>query len=449
MKDSARDNRASLTSALFLTGKRLVKELRTNRFAKNAGWVLAGQIASFAVQAAYFVLLARLLGSSQYGVLAGAAALVNIFSQYSGMGSGILFLRYVSTNHSHFREYWGNILLSGALVGTAVVLALQIFGRWLVGPSSASLLVVLAIADCVFGQVTSACAQVFQAFERMRGTASLNFLTNLLRLLLAVVMTLTLHKINAWTWAMASLGVSFLACLIGIIKVTTDFGWPTFSLALFFSRFGEGSVFAISGSTTTVYNDVDKVMLSHYGMTVANGIYSMAYRIINISTLPIGSIHAATFPRFFRDGAEGIQSTANFAKRVLKRTAVIGVLAAVGMFLFAPILPHIAGPEFVKSVSALRWLCLIPLLRCFHLSAGDAISGAGFQRYRLTSQFIAAAGNFALNLYLIPRYSWQGAALASLLTDGSLALMNWFLLHILTMRTARPINLAKAVPSLQ
>ena len=44
--------------------------------------MFSGQVASFVIQAAYFVLLARLLGSSQYGVLAGAAALVNIFSQY-------------------------------------------------------------------------------------------------------------------------------------------------------------------------------------------------------------------------------------------------------------------------------------------------------------------------------------------------------------------------------
>jgi len=52
-------------------------------------------------------------------------------------------------------------------------------------------------------------------------------------------------------------------------------------------------VFAVSGSTTSAYNDFDKVMLGHYGMTVANGIYSMAYRVINIATMPIQSIEAA------------------------------------------------------------------------------------------------------------------------------------------------------------
>src|ERR1700722_20178901 len=102
------------------------RKLAASALARNAGWVFGGQIASLGVQAGYFVLLARLLGSSQYGILAAAAALVNIMSQYSGMGSGILFLRYVSPDHKRFREYWGNILLSIGIVGTIAIIALQV-----------------------------------------------------------------------------------------------------------------------------------------------------------------------------------------------------------------------------------------------------------------------------------------------------------------------------------
>ena len=427
---------------LFQSGFDAVAKLRASRLATNAGWMLGGQVASFGVQAAYFVLLARLLGSTEYGVLAGAAALVNIFSQYSGMGAGILFLRYVSPDHSKFREYWGNVLLSATIVGTVVVVGLRVTGKWFLGPQAVSILVILAIGDCLCSQLTSAAAQVFQTFERMRITAGLNFLTNLLRMLLAASMVLLVHRATAWTWAVASLSVSIAACLIAIFKVTSNFGFPTFSLKLFFRRVGEGFVYAISGSTTTVYNDVDKVMLGHYGMTVANGIYSMAYRVVNICTVPITSIHAAAFPRFFREGVSGIKSTELFARKLLKRTAVLGALGAAGMFACAPLLPRIAGHDFTASTSALRWLCLIPLFRCFHMSAGDAITGAGFQKFRLSSQAFAAASNFGLNLYLIPRYSWHGAAWASLLTDGSLAVLNWVILFALSRR-ARNESLEK------
>ena len=416
-----------------------VRRITSSTLARNAGWMFAGQGLSFVVQGLYFVVLARLLGTAQYGVLAAAIALVSILSQYSTMGSGLLFLRYVSPDHSRFPEYWGNILLSTATIGTLLVLALHWSGAWLVGSASASVLILLAIGDCLCGQLAICVSQIFQAFEKMRITASLNLLTNLLRLLLAAGMLLVLHHATAWNWAVASLAVSIVAASTAFATVTLHFGWPKFKPKLLLARGGEGFIFAVSGSTTSVYNDVDKVMLGHYGMTVANGIYSMAYRVVNICTMPIMSIYAAAFPRFFRMGVNGVRDTEPFARKLLKRTLVLGILGAVGMFVFAPLIPYLVGKSFSESISALRWLCLIPAFRSLHVAAGDAMAGAGFQKYRLGSQFIAAGSNFLLNLYLIPRYSWVGAAWASLLTDGGLAAMSWTVLLWLK-RTEAPLS---------
>jgi len=40
-----------------------------------------------------------------------------------------------------------------------------------------------------------------------------------------------------------------------------------------------------------------------------------------------------------------------------------------------------------------------------------------------------------LNIYLVPRYSWHGAAWASLATDGALGVMNWVALFLLRKQT--------------
>jgi O-antigen/teichoic acid export membrane protein len=71
---------------------------------------------------------------------------------------------------------------------------------------------------------------------------------------------------------------------------------------------------------------------------------------------------------------------------------------------------------------------LLPALRSLHLSAGDTLTGAGYQRYRSGAQLAAAAFNFGLNLYFIPAFSWRGAAWSSLLTDALLAATNWAIL---------------------
>jgi O-antigen/teichoic acid export membrane protein len=278
----------------------------------------------------------------------------------------------------------------------------------------------------------------------MKFSAAVTTTSNVLRLVLVASLLLSIGRASAWQWAQASLLVSALGAMIAFVIVTRNFGWPSFSTRLFFRRAHEGFVFAISASTTAAYNDIDKVVLLHYGMNQANGIYSMAYRAINIATMPVMSIVSAAFPRFFREGVKGIPILLPMAKQLLRRIALIGLSISFALFWSAPLIPHVVGHAYWESVSALRWLCLIPFLRCFHLSAGDAIAGAGHQKIRLFSQSLAALGNLGLNLYLIPRYSWLGAAWASLATDAGLGIMNWTALYVLGRRVAFPAEPAVA-----
>jgi O-antigen/teichoic acid export membrane protein len=406
---------------------------------RNSLWIFTGQGMSLLAQAAYFVVIARLLGSVEYGLLAGAAASVSVLSQYGAFGSGLLFLRYVSPDHTRFREYWGNILLSCLTLGAALVVLLRLIAPLLLHGIDPRVILLLAIGDCICGQLATATSQVFQAFERMRYTAILNTAVSCARLVLALVMLTLLHHATALQWATASLTISAATAAASVAIVTLKLGLPTFRLRLFFKRLWEGFIFAVSGCTTSIYNDFDKAMLAHFGMNAANGIYTMAYRVIDVSAMPIRSVHGAAFPRFFRHGAEenGLAATEHFARRLLRRTSLMGLGIAVALFLFAPIIPVLVGKAFAPSVTALRWLCLIPFFRAFHLSAGDALAGAGRQTTRLIFQMLAALGNVGLNFMLIPRFSWRGAAAASLLTDAGLGIMMWLILLWLKHRVKR------------
>jgi O-antigen/teichoic acid export membrane protein len=428
------------SSSQFAQVQNYLRRARNSSLIQNAAWLFAGQGLSVIIQTLYFVLLARLLSTSQFGVLAVAVALISVVSQYSALGAGMLMIRYVSPDHSRFRVYWGNILLSTFVVGGTLIVLLWLTGPWMIRRENLPILMAVAVGECLFQQLAISAGLVFQAFEEMKVSATLTFLTNLLRLGLAIGLLLALGRVSALQWAYASLLISVCAAGIAVGTVTRRFGLPSFSLRLWWKHSGEGFVFAISGSTTAVYNDVDKVVLSHFGMDRANGIYSMAYRIVNVGTLPVMSLVTAAFPRFFREGVNGVRAVLPMARSLARRTVVVALVSAAGMFLIAPLIPRVVGPAYAGSVSALRWLCLIPVLRCFHLSAGDAISGVGDQRFRLLCQSVAAGGNLLLNLYLVPRYSWLGAAWASLGTDASLGIMNWATLLYLKGRAERPIN---------
>jgi O-antigen/teichoic acid export membrane protein len=63
-----------------------LQKARQHQVSRNATWMLLGQGANVLLQAGYFVLLARLLGVREYGVFAGAFAVVNLITPYSTLG---------------------------------------------------------------------------------------------------------------------------------------------------------------------------------------------------------------------------------------------------------------------------------------------------------------------------------------------------------------------------
>ena len=419
-----------------------IARLRKSSLARSTGWMLAGQGLTFSLQAGYFVLLARLLGAGQFGIFSGATALVGIVLPYSALGSGTLFMRYVSQDKEQLSVYWGNIILSTVVIGTVLTILLHLLAPHVLDPASASIIIPIAISNCILGQLVLCVSQAFQTFDLMRTSALLNLLTNFMRMVAAAAALFMFTQATALQWALLSLLVSSLAVISGVALFSYKFTKPRFDLRLFRSRASEGFNFSMGGSAQSIYNDIDKTLLSHFGLTVQNGIYTLAYRVVDISTMPITALDVAALPRYFRQSSENLASVPALSLRLAKRAALLGLGMSICMFVAAPLVPHLVGHEFSASVGALRWLCLIPAFRGAHQLTGTAITGMGYQRFRTIFQFTAAFFNLGLNLWLIPAHGWLGAAWASLATDGLLAVANWLIIRTLSAHLT-----AKSIPA--
>ena len=178
----------------------------------------------YVLRGVYFVLIARLLGVLQYGVVVGAIALVNMVTNYSRLGSSVVFIRHVSADRTQFAVYWGNILLVTLGMSSFLIVVLHFAAGHLIAPASAALIVPTAIASCLCEQLTVGAGQVFQTFEKMRITATLNLLTSLARTLTAGAMLFVLHRATALEWVIASAVVSAMAAIAAVSMVTIKFG---------------------------------------------------------------------------------------------------------------------------------------------------------------------------------------------------------------------------------
>ena len=162
-------------------------------------------------------------------------------------------------------------------------------------------------------------------------------------------------------------------------------------------------------------------MLARLGTLEATGIYGAAYRLIDVSFAPVASLLTAAYAGFFRAGASGISGAIQYAKPLFWRALAYATLVSVSMLAGAGIVPYILGGEYRLTVEALRWLAILPMLRVVHVFLSDALSGAGYQGVKSSIQLGVAVFNVLINLWIIPAYSWRGAAWSSIASDALLA----------------------------
>ena len=418
--------------------KTWIARLRQSTLARNSTWMFLGYGVRIIVQAAYFVMIARALGPREYGAFGGATALIAIASPFAGLGSGYLLLKNVSRDKSLFPIYWGNALFALGASGLLLLTGIVLVAHWILPPTIPLLLIVLiCLSDLIGARITDIAAQCFQAMEQLGYTANFSLLPYLLRMISAAILFGTWHRASAMTWGWFYLGSTIVSCAIAVAVTNWKLGPPQLRLSRIPPELREGLYFGAGLSAQTIYNDIDKTMLASLSTLDATGIYAAAYRVIDVAFTPARSVLNAASASFFRSGQHGIAASYAYAKRLLPRMIGYGVLAFAGLYLLAPLFPLVIGRDFAHTVEALRWLALLPLLKSLHYFLAESLTGAGYQGVRAASQIFVAVTNIGLNFWLIPAYSWRGAAWSSIACDALLAVCMFVALRILLHRSAR------------
>jgi O-antigen/teichoic acid export membrane protein len=393
--------------------------------------MLTGFGVRFVSQVAYFVLVARTLGSSGYGTFVGATALVSIFVPFSSLGTGNLLVKNVSRDRNAFRIYWGNAVAVTASTGIVLFGLVMALSTFLLPPEIPPLLVALVcLSDLFFFSILNLCGQVFQATENMKGSAGVYVLFSLFRLAAALTLFFLFEDPTPLAWGGLYLASGAASGGLCFLLVARGFGLPRLAFLKDRAEFREGFHFSLTVSSQSVYNDIDKTMLARMQGVGAAGTYAAAYRFCDAAFMPVGAILYAAYSRFFLHGEKGIRGTLGYVRKILPVAGSYSLAAGILLFFAGPWLPKLLGGKYSDSVEALRWLSLLPLLRTVHYFGADALTGAGHQILRSYIQVGVAVFNVVLNLLLIPLYSWRGAAWASLASNGLMAASVWFIVYL-------------------
>ena len=404
--------------------------------------MLAGQGGRALVQAGYFLVLARELGPDGFGALSAVLAVVALAMPFTSLGAVHLMVRAVVREPAGAPGQLASatvVTAVGGAVGTvvvtvvgAVVLGGQVLGA---APGAAggaittlallATIAALAAADLVGALLAELCGGLYSATGRMRRTAAIQLAYSGLRLVgaLALLLAPAAFTLGAWAAVYATLSLAGGAVLVVVVR--RDVGPARAVPSTYLHQWRDGLAFSVGLGSQAVYNDVDKAMLARIAGAGQAGVYTAAYRLVDMAFVPVRALLSAAYPRFFAAGERGIAGTLALARSMAPASLGYAVLAGAGLLLGAPLAPLLLGADYAEVVPVLRGLALLPLLKVAHYLAADALTGAGLQGGRSAWQLGIAALAVVLNLALIPTYGVTGAVLSSLACDAALAVALW------------------------
>jgi len=373
------------------------------------------------------VLLWRHLGADNYGRFATMIVYVTLVGVIADLGLQTVFIRDASRDRTAFTRYLAN-LLSARLLLSLVALVILAAALRLLSPA----LFPYTLAAFVL-LLTTSYSSLLRAVFYIRGRLGYEAIAIVAESLLLLGLTIVAIEQRAtWDAFLWVYAVSYLfTCLFafGVIR----WRWHervTVRLEPAFVRrlLAAGLPLALAFTITTVYAQLDVVLLQLFKTFQVVGWYSAANKYIDAVAWVPQSAMGAVFPALSLLAAGDRRRLVFAYEKSYKMLAILGLPLAVGAGVTADSIVH-ATRGFEESIPALRILApsvaLLFVNNAFIYTLTAINRQLDFTRLALFTLVV----NVILNLVLIPPYGYLGAAAASTVTEVALFGGGWWLLR--------------------
>jgi O-antigen/teichoic acid export membrane protein len=354
--------------------------------------------------------MARYLGPQNLGTLSYVAALVGLLGPLGSLGvKGSLSA--MLCEERPLPGLLGSALLI-ELIGTLVIAVVLIPFAWAARDPVVVGLIGLAVVGNLLGS-----AEVFEVelLNRQQGTqlarlSTIQTVAGALLSALALLAQAPLLVFGGLPVIQAGIRGWLLALVVQAAKPLQLLKQATWETSRDLIK--RGWPLLLAGLSVMLYMKSDQVMLEWLRGPADVGQYSVAVRVAeSLYFLPV--VLANTFlPRIGR-GSGRFESDPGL--RQLYRSAwLLGVgMALTSMLALPPLVPLVFGDEFLPAQAALVWLGPAAFAVATGCASGAWLNTQGHQKLIAQRSAIGALVNIVLNLLLIPRMGFSGAALAS------------------------------------
>lgn len=345
-----------------------------------------GLVARVTLQMASIIVLARLLGPDDYGIVAMAMLVVSFAEVFRDFGlSAAAVQASLVTVGQRTNLFWANTALGGLMTLMAILLSPALatfFDEPLLAPVASSLAAVLLI-NGVSAQYRA------DLTRRMKfgWLAAGDVIGQLLGLTVGIALALN----GAGYWSLVAMTITQAGTALVILVVAGGWlpGFPNKSERITeFLRFGWNLV--ATQLVGYAANNADTAILGYRYSTATLGIYDRAYKLLNV---PLAQIRSPATTVALPVLSKLKDDSERFTRFLLRGQVILGYTVVVGLGFIAGtsslIVPIALGPQWTEVIPVLTVLAVAGALQTlafvgYWVYLSKALTGA-LLRYSLVS----------------------------------------------------------------
>jgi len=400
----------------------------------NASWLFGGKTASGIFSAIQTVVIARILGVSDYGLLSLILAYVAVLNMFFDLKVWETATKYIGTywetgEHDKARSM---IKLSYILdIGSGVVafiiaiLSAKLISTYIIHSPEAYVFIWIYSISLFVDTANSTSDAILRVFDRFKNIAFINSFQKFFRLIVVVALLYSGLGIRGvlYGFILASfVGFSVRMWLVMKTLKHNDLqGWLSADISLIRDQWkgiawflGNTSFIATLKTGNERYLGI--LILGYFAGKDAVAFYKIASSIASVVNRIVDPIYEAIYPELVKlASSNAIEDFKNMIKSTTKSLVLIIIPIGVIIIIFAePIISLVFGKDYVPATNALRILAAAVLIVRCTFWINPALLSMGRPGLRTIMGVISTFVYLVLMFLLVPGYSYMGAAFAFL-----------------------------------
>lgn len=389
----------------------------TRKIASNTSIQFSSRILMVIISLIMVTFLTRYLGLGKYGSYTTAIAFVALFNTFADFGISQVVILEIAKRPRDRQKIISAGLALKIIIGIIIFALPPLIAFFLPYPYD----VKIGILICSLATYPLSISSLFVTIFQIKLQIYRNVIASISARIVALILTLIFIKTGQ------GLIYFFLAILIGnffefainlILVLPLEKIKLVFDKKLYLMILGKSWPLAIVLGLSMIAFRIDTIILSLLKNQEAVGIYGVPYKAVDILlTVPgifIGFVFPLLSAHFINNRPRLLKTT----QKTFDAMLVVGAYILFVVLLLAPyIINLIAGSAFTASVTPFKYLSLAIFLIFANATIPYLLIAAGEFKQLIRRNVFLLAANIILNLILIPSFSYNGAAIATVIAE--------------------------------